>query len=206
MKKSITMQLLVLAFVGICFISFIPAIYAHGPKEANVAYRPIEDFLEKNDFLISNYVAWMDADPTLYLAVHNEWDTGETISDCIYHGYVRETVLEDGWIEFYVDMIVLGANVQVYYIEGVWWPLIFEGKMNYYMHFVFRAQQEPGATIPYLWIQSIVDEDIMSGIGVGKFTEEASDFGFRPGKPGVVKIYQAAENGIYYEEDLYFLQ
>jgi len=117
MKKSITTQLIVLAFIGICIFSFLPAVQGRG-KGVDVNVRPIDDWVVNNPFGIgvpwetayvggdgkgNHYWMWIDS---LFGAF-----TGNLYE---YSGYVKEKVLRDGSIEITVNLFVKDIYIEMY--------------------------------------------------------------------------------------------
>lgn len=196
LKKSKMTKILVIAFVGICLFSFIPAIKAE--DNSGTTIRPIEDFLEANEFVLCNWFSSTNEDQTLVIKLHREYVTGEVIRDLTYGGFVIEKVLNNKWVEFEVLLYVEDAHLFVWYVinpEGTEYdnPIILEGTMDYTFQINFRVQQGPGELIPrFQW--GIVDSLRMTGQGSGEFTPEAIDFGYTPGETARVTVNQIGMN------------
>jgi hypothetical protein len=205
LKKSQTIKFLILVFVGICLFSFIPAIRAEDYKK-NTTIRPIDHFLPNNEWFLCNYIGHTDGN-ALYLEVHSQYATGELISNCIHSGIVIEKVLKDGWIEFQVLLFVEDAHLFIYYMDPNvnWWPVIFEGKMDYFFTLKFRIQQEPGDPIPF-FLYGEIERLSMNGQGSGIFTPEAELYGFTSGTEAKVKVNQIGLHGLTHwpVEQLFF--
>ena len=195
LKKSKTTKILILIFVTICLFSFIPAIRAEDTKR-NTTIRSIDDFLPNNEWFFCNYLGYADR-TFLYLEVHSEYATGELISNCIHNGKIIEKVLKDGWIEFQVLLFVEDAHVYLFYMDPtvMWWPVIFEGKMDYFLTLKFRVQQGPGESIPF-FLNGEIERLTMNGQGSGVFTPEAEPYGYSPGEVAMVKINQIGLHGL----------
>lgn len=193
LKKSKFIKILVMAFVGISLFSFIPAIRAESSSGTTI--RPIEDFLEANEFVLCNWFGSANEEQTLYLEVHSEYLTGEVIRDCPYDGVVIEKVLNNKWVEFEVLLFVKDAHIYVWHVidPSVGGVIILEGTMDYTFQLNFRIQQEPGEPIPrFLW--GIINRLRMTGQGSGVFTPESLDYGYTPGETAQVTINQIGLN------------
>ncbi|MHA2038526.1 MAG: hypothetical protein ACW98X_18995 [Promethearchaeota archaeon] len=166
MKKTIKTQLLVLAFVGICIFSFIPAVYGR-KRGATVNIRPIDDWVANNPFGIgvpwetayvggdgkgNHYWMWIDS---LFGAF-----TGNLYE---YSGYVKEKVLGDGSIEITVNLFVKDIYIEMYDAlydvngDPIWdmqyfgdtGDLLSFGYANYYFRLKFTLDAEYDGYAPW---------------------------------------------------------
>jgi hypothetical protein len=128
MKKSIKTQLLVLAFVGICLFSFIPAGLCWGKKNKRITYRPITDWTDVNPFAIgpewyvgyvggdrqgNNYWMWIDSLMSHFWLFN--WDTFEPLIEYIYEfdGYIKEKLRPDGSLDFTIKLMVKDLYLEI---------------------------------------------------------------------------------------------
>ncbi len=117
MKKLLTTQLIVLAFVGICVFSFLPAVQGCRRKQ-HVNIRPIDDWVINNPFGVGvpwetaygggdgkgkDYWMWLDSLDGVFTG--NQYE---------YSGHVKEKVLLDGSIEITVYLFVKDIYVELY--------------------------------------------------------------------------------------------
>ena len=116
-KKSITTQLIVLAFVGICIFSFLPTVQGQRQR-VDVNIRPIDDWVQNSPFGIgvpgeTAYVGgdgkgndyWMWPDSLFGAFTGNLYE---------YRGHVKEKVMHDGSIEITVYLFVKDIYVEMY--------------------------------------------------------------------------------------------
>ncbi len=110
MKKMKKTKIVLIATLGICMLSFMPAVVG----KANV--RPISDFTDTND--LTGVAAWADPVSDLIVFPHGFWVTPpgtENITNCEHHGSVLERDLKDGRILYKINLHVKGAMMLVAY-------------------------------------------------------------------------------------------
>ena len=183
MKKT---KIILVATLGICMLSFIPAVAA----KADV--RPISDFTDTNDY--TGVAAWLDPVSNLIIFPHGFWVTDpgtDLITDCEHHGSVLERDLKDGRILYKINLHVKGAYMLVgdYGIN----PYVFEGEMDYTFTAVIIVEGEFGGPIPNLidvWFNLAGESPYshITGSGTGTFLVDA--FGFTAGDTANVKVNQ----------------
>ncbi len=168
MKKSITTKLIVLAFVGICVFSFLPAVQGCR-KRIDVNIRPIDDWVVNNPFGIgvpwetayvggdgkgNNYWMWPDS---LFGAFQLEPTEYE------YSGHVKEKVLHDGSIEITVYLFVKDISIEIYDAlyddngDPIWsmeyfgdsGDILMYGFMNYFFRLEFTLDAEYEGFAPW---------------------------------------------------------
>jgi len=184
MKKT---KLILLATLGICMLSFIPAVAA----KADV--RPISDFTDTNDY--TGVAAWLDPVSNLIIFPHGFWVTDpgtDLITDCEHHGSVLVKELKDGRIMYKINLHVKGAYMLVgdYGIN----PYVFEGEMDYNFQATIIVEGELGDPVPNLidiWFFGAAGEtpfQHITGSGTGTFLVDA--FGYTAGDTANVKVSQ----------------
>ncbi len=188
MKKT---KIILLATLGICMLSFMPAVVG----KADV--RPISAFTDTNDYV----AAWLDPVSNLIIFPHGFFVTPqgmEVITDCEHHGSVLERELKNGDILYKIGLHVKGAYMLVgdYGIN----PYVFEGEMDYYFTAtIIVYEAELGDALPNLlwdiWWPDPTQEPIgecttshLTGSGTGTFLVDA--FGFTAGDTAKVKVNQ----------------
>ncbi|MFW9783643.1 MAG: hypothetical protein ACFFFB_15270, partial [Candidatus Heimdallarchaeota archaeon] len=182
MKKRT--KLILIAALGIYFISFMPAVLG----KANS--RPIEDFTATNDYV----AAWLDPETNLIIFPHGFFITPpdtEVIADCEHHGSVLERDLKDGRILYRINLHVKGAWILVgdYGVN----PMIFEGEMDYSLTAVVIVEGVLGGPVPSLfdvWFLGAGEAPYshITGSGTGTFLVDA--MGFSAGETANVKVNQ----------------
>ncbi len=166
MKKSIRTQLIVLAFVGICIFSFMPAVFGN-KQGTDVNIRAIDDWVVNNPFGIG--VPWETAyvggdgkgnDYWMWIDSLNGAFTGNQYE---YDGHVKEKVLHDGSIEITVYLFVYDIFTEMYkaaYDESgdpVWTMEYFGdcgdlhsfGYVNYFFRLEFTLDAEYDGYAPW---------------------------------------------------------
>ena len=192
MKKT---KIILVAALGICLLSFIPAVVG----KADV--RPISAFTDTNDYI----GAWVDTESNLIIFPHGFFVTPPgmhaVIADCEHYGSVLERDLKDGSILYKVNLHVKGAYMLVgdYGIN----PYVFEGEMDYYFTAtIIVYEAELGDALPSLcWDIWWPDTEVpgyepigecttshLTGSGTGEFLVDA--FGFTAGDTAKVKVNQ----------------
>lgn len=191
MKKT---KIILLATLGICMLSFMPAVVG----KADV--RPISAFTDTNDYV----AAWLDPVSNLIIFPHGFFVTDpgmEVIKDCEHHGSVLERELKNGDILYKIGLHVKGAYMLVgdYGIN----PYVFEGEMDYYFTAtIIVYEAELGDALPnLLWDIWFPDTEVpgyepigecttshLTGSGTGTFLVDA--FGFTAGDTAKVKVNQ----------------
>ena len=191
MKKT---KIILLATLGICLLSFMPAVVG----KADV--RPIEAFTDTNDYV----AAWLEPESNLIIFPHGFYVTPpglETIADCIHSGSVLERELKNGDILYKVNLHVKGAMMLVGYAGD---RMIFVGEMDYYFTATIIVYEgELGGDLPNLvwdiWWPDPDQDPIgecttshITGSGTGTFVDDvaAIELGFAPGATAKVKINQ----------------
>ncbi|MFW9866714.1 MAG: hypothetical protein ACFFEN_11520 [Candidatus Thorarchaeota archaeon] len=163
MKKT---KIILLVTLGICMMSFIPAVLGQG----KVNIRPISDFIDTNALPgLPPLAGWTYPKDTYDLTmVPHGYPPAETIADCNPKGYVIERVLKDGRISYEVDLHVKGATTQVYWVQGDLQLLVFEGEMDYYFSATLIVYEGNfGDDVPNLWMIWFPELFGMDPIGEG---------------------------------------
>lgn len=192
MKKTEIKKLILIATLGMCIISFLPAVVGKADT------RPISDFTDTNDY--TGVAAWADPVSNLVIFPHGFWVTppigepplvSELISDCEHHGSVLERDLEDGRIMYRINLHVKGAFMWV----GDWGvnPYVFEGVMDYNFQAVVIVEGVFGGPVPNLldvWFSGTGEAPYshITGSGTGTFLVDA--FGFTAGDTANVEVNQ----------------
>ena len=191
MKKT---KIILLATLGMCIISFMPAVVAKADA------RPISAFTDTN----VNVAAWADPESGLSVFPHGFFLFGlnglESIAELDHHGSVLVKDLKDGRILYKVNLHVKGALLFVTYDN----ELIFEGEMDYnFQATMIIYDGELSDSVPnllHIWFPGFfgIDPPIgespfvhITGSGAGTFTAlgEVLGFGFE-GDFAKVKINQ----------------
>ena len=197
MKKT---KIILVAALGICMLSFMPAVVG----KADV--RPISAFTATN----VNVAAWGDHEGELILMPHGRsWVSPvETIADCDPGGSLLVRELKDGRILYKVNLHVKGAFMEMFWnlkIPGIPWylfPPIFVGEMDYYFSAIIIVEEEIGDPVPTfrdVWFGVIPGKSPFSqitGSGTGEFTEYGGSLGlgFITGATAKVKLNQVGMN------------
>ena len=186
MEKMKKTKIILLATLGMCMLSFMPAVLG----KADV--RPISDFTATNDY--TGVAAWSDPETNLIIFPHGFWVTPpgtELISDCEHHGSVLERDLKDGRIMYRINLHVKGAFMYVgdYGIN----PYVFEGEMDYSFTAVVIVEGVLGDPVPSLfdvWFLGAGEAPYshITGSGTGTFLVDA--FGYTAGDTANVKVNQ----------------
>ncbi|MHA1460879.1 MAG: hypothetical protein ACTSO8_05300 [Promethearchaeota archaeon] len=183
MKKT---KIILLATLGICILSFMPAVVG----KANV--RPISAFTDTNDYV----AAWADPVSNLIIFPHGFWVTPpgtDNITNCEHHGSVLERDLKDGRILYKINLHVKGAYMLVG-DYGIGFPYVFEGEMDYHFTAVIIVEGVLGDPLPNLvdiWFFGAAGEvpfSHLTGSGIGTFLVDA--FGYTAGDTAKVKVNQ----------------
>ena len=188
MKKT---KIILLATLGICMLSFIPA--ALGAAET----RPISAFTDTND----SVAAWANYETGLTVFPHGFWVAPglESIADCNPKGSVLVKDLKDGRILYKVNLHVKGALMFI--ATDV---MIFVGEMDYNFQvtmIVYDGElSDPVPNLIMIWFPAFfgiepIGEGTFShitGSGTGIFVDDdaAIEQGFAPGATAKVKINQ----------------
>jgi hypothetical protein len=196
MKRSNIKKYVVIGVFGISISCLMGVILA----TENYNTRHIEDFNA------TNVLAWGDLENNLIMVPHAPEDTGETIWDCDYSGYIIEKDLKGPWVEFIVHLHVEGATCWVW--AGPWPStlVVFKGTMNYDFKFKFQAKQRVGKPLPtlpdILWFdkQSFGLESFIIGWGTGEITAEGENQGL--GEKGEEKLVSINMAWYVTEEDV----
>ncbi|MFX0008053.1 MAG: hypothetical protein ACFFAV_15200 [Candidatus Hermodarchaeota archaeon] len=183
MKKT---KIFLLATLGICMLSFMPAVLGTANS------RPISDFVDTNDY--TGVAAWVDPETNLIIFPHGFYVTPpgtNLISDCEHHGSVLERDLKDGRIMYRINLHVKGAYMLVgdYGVN----PFVFEGEMDYSFICIVIVEGEMGGPVPNLidvWFYGAGEAPYshLTGSGTGTFLVDA--FGFSAGDTANVKVNQ----------------
>jgi len=197
MKKMKKTKIILLVTLGICMLSFMPAVAA----KADV--RPISDFTDTNNY--TGVAAWYDPVSDLIVFPHGFWVTDpgtELITDCEHHGSVLEKELKDGRIMYKINLHVKGAMMLIAYYGD---RLIFVGEMDYNFQATVIVDGVVGGPVPSLfdvWFVGIGESPFVhiTGSGTGVFIDDAAaiEQGFAPGATAKVKINQV---GFYIPND-----
>ena len=192
MKKT---KIILLATLGICLLSFMPAVVGKADS------RPIEDFTAIND----NVAAWYDPESNLIIYPHGFWVTDpveEIIKNCEHHGSVLERDLKDGRILYKINLHVKGAYIL---IEDFGVAMIFEGEMDYNFQATIIVEGVFGGPVPNLlaiWFGGLGEDPFshITGSGNGTFLVDTEVAGqsFIAGDTAKVKLNQV---GILIPED-----
>jgi hypothetical protein len=180
-KKS---KIVLLAALGICIFSFIPAVLGVTNK------RPISAFTETND--ITCVLGWASFETGIGVFPHGFlWDP-ETISDCDPEGSVLVKDLKDGRISYKVSLHVKDALMWVLNISD--YTIIFVGLMDYYFSTILIVYGDVSDPVPNLidvWYGEGESPYVhITGSGTGEFIEEWP--GYTPGDTAKVKLNQVA--------------
>ncbi len=184
MKKT---KILLLVTLGICIISFMPAVVG----KADV--RPISAFTDTNDE--TGVVAWVDSEYNLILFPHGLWYDPENITNCEHSGSVLVKDLKDGRILYKVNLHVKGALMLIAYYENE--SQIFVGKMDYSFIttlIVYGDVDDPVPNLIDVWFLGGGESPFqhITGSGTGIFVDDAAAIarGFAPGATAKVKLNQ----------------
>ena len=191
MKNLKKTKLILLATLGICMLSFIPA--ALGAANS----RPIADFTDTNDH-VAGY--WSPQSNLIIFPHGARWLGLEKIEDCDIGGSVLERELKDGRILYKVNLHVKSALMWIFWAEPGWpgkGP-IFVGEMDYYFTTTIIVEGNLGDPVPnYFNVVFGIDpgELIVThivGSGTGYFTDYAGEIGqgFTPGDSAKVVLNQ----------------
>lgn len=194
-KKMKKTRIILLATLGLCMLSFIPA--ALGAAES----RPISAFTDTN----RNIAGWGDPESGLTILPHgffvvNGIDGLESIAECDHHGSVRVKELKSGDILYKVNLHVKGASMFV--VDQ--YSLIFVGEMDYNFQvtmIVYDGElSDPVPNLLMIWFPEFfkiepIGESTFShitGSGTGVFVNDtvAIELGFAPGATAKVKVNQ----------------
>jgi len=190
MKKNKIKKIILLATLGICLLSFMPAVVGKADS------RPISDYTATNYYV----AAWVDPVSNLIIFPHGFWVAFgvEVISDCIHSGSVLERDLKDGRIMYKINLHVKGAYMVVgdYGIN----PYIFEGEMDYSFTVVIIVDGVYGGPVPNLmdiWFFGAAGEvpySHITGRGTGTFLVDTEVAGqsFIAGDTAKVKLNQVS--------------
>jgi len=188
MKKT---KIILLATLGMCMLSFIPAVLGKADK------RPISAFTDTNEHV----AAWGDPQSGLVITPHGAWWHPQTIADYIHSGSVLERELKDGRILYKVNLHVKGALMWVHLAEPFWPEKepILVGEMDYSLTATIIVDGEIGDDVPTFWMiwfgfyPGEAPFVHITGSGTGEFTEygEFLEFGFE-GDSAKVKLNQVA--------------
>ena len=187
MKKT---KIILVATLGICMLSFMPAVAAKADA------RPISDFTDTND--LTGVAAWVDPVSDLIVFPHGFWVTPpgtENITNCEHSGSVIERDLKDGRILYKINLHVKGAMMLIaYYSED---RMIFVGEMDYNFQATIIVEGEFGGSVPSLfevWFLGVGEGSFshFTGSGTGVFIDDAAaiEQGFAPGATAKVKVNQ----------------
>jgi len=190
MKKT---KIILLATLGICMLSFIPA--ALGAAET----RPISAFTDTND----SVAAWSNFESGLTVFPHGFYILPgyESIADCDPEGSILVKDLKDGRILYKVNLHVKGASM---FVVQAMYGMIFVGEMDYNFQatmIVYDGElSDPVPNLIMIWFPEFFGIDPIgegtfshiTGSGTGTFVNDtaAIEFGFAPGATAKLKINQ----------------
>ena len=189
MKKMKKTKIILLATLGMCIISLMPAVVAKADA------RPISDFTDTND--LTGVAAWYDPVSDLIVFPHGVFVTPpgtENITNCEHSGSVLERDLKDGRILYKINLHVKGAMMLIAYYQD---RMIFVGEMDYNFQATIIVDGVVGGPVPSLfdvWHFGAGESRFVhiTGSGTGEFIDDdaAIEQGFAPGEPAKVKINQ----------------
>ena len=192
MKKTKVKKIILLATLGMCIISFMPAVVGKADS------RPIKDFTDTNN----DVAMWADPQCELVLYPHGP---PQVITDCIHSGSVLERDLKDGRILYKVNLHVKGALMLIFWYENEYWyldpKLLFVGIMDYHFTATIIVYEGTfGGDIPNFWYIWFPDFFGIEPIGEGTFSvimgsgtgifEDNPEVRFTPGATAKVKLNQ----------------
>jgi hypothetical protein len=185
MNQKKIKKIILLATLGVCMFSFMPAVVG---KANN---RPISAFIATNDD--TGVAGWGDPETGLAVFPHGFIWHPQTISDCDVHGSVLVKDLKDGRISYKVNLHVKGALMWLFNASD--YTLIFVGLMDYYFSTILIVYGDISDPVPNLLPIWFGDPPIgespfqhITGSGTGEFIEVWP--GFTPGDTAKVKVNQ----------------